>query len=129
MFMETWIHVFSQTLSLLVKSSKSDAATPGDDGIATKVSSTSSKSNTSSHNGSHRQHQQHLLVKNRPAKIGERGLSGLLERMFLRRDSSVNEVTAGGEQSDDIIEDQDGNDQALDCYGGEDDDASPRCLP
>jgi len=119
MFMETWIHVFSQTLSLLVKSSKSDAATSGDDGIATKSSSTSSKSNTGN-NGS-RQHQQHLLVKNRPAKIGERGLSGLLERMFLRRDSSVNEVRAGTEDGDDIIEDQDGNDKALDCYGGDDD--------
>lgn len=122
MFMETWIHVFSQTLSLLVKSSKSDTTSSGDDGIATKSSSTSSKSNTSSHGN--RQHQQHLLVKNRPAKIGERGISGLLERMFLRRDSSINEVTAGREQSDDVIEDQDGNDQALDCYGEDDDDAS-----
>jgi len=80
MFMETWIHVFARTLSLLVKSSNSGGATSG---IAKKSSSSSSRSNDDV--GA-------LLVKNRPANIGQRGISGLLEKMFLRRDSSCRDA-------------------------------------
>ena len=70
MFMENWLHVFARTLSLLVKS------TTGESDVIMKKGSSSSRSEDSG-----------LLVKNRPANIGQRGLSGLFERMF-RRDSS-----------------------------------------
>ncbi|KAL7531726.1 hypothetical protein ACHAXR_004197 [Thalassiosira sp. AJA248-18] len=84
MFMETWIHVFAQTLSLLVKSGSNS----NDNGVRMKGSSSSSRGSHDSNDGGGGGERNQLAVKNRPANIGQRGLSGLLEKMFLRRDSS-----------------------------------------
>lgn len=114
MFMEMWIHVFARTLSLLSKSSRSGSGSE-DHVIATKSSSASSRSNASG-SGSGNQ-QSRLLVKSRPANIGQRGLSSLLEKVFLRRDSSFpdqsravaavadDEVHANQGNNDDFVDD------------------------
>ena len=104
MFMETWLHVFARTLTLLVKSTKKSAATTtttngeeenNNNNIVSRSSSTtSSSSNGNNHNVVLRRQQEErehltLSVEDRPANIGQRGISALLEKMFLRRDSSV----------------------------------------
>lgn len=75
MFMETWIHAFARTLSLLAKSSKNSG---GDDVIARANSSNSTRSI---------EEMQQLLVENKPPV--EQGFSGLIEKIFLRRESSA----------------------------------------
>lgn len=88
MFMEAWLHVFAQTLTLLAKSG--DSCSQGENGSDNHVlSKKGSSASSSSSNGRGGGRGEHLFnTKARPANIGQRGLSGLLEKMFLRRDSS-----------------------------------------
>jgi hypothetical protein len=75
MFMETWLHVFARALSLLVKSSNE-----GDGVVAAPTARANPRDGRD---------MRLLVADNRPADIGQRVLSGLLEKIFLRRDSSV----------------------------------------
>ena len=73
MFIETWLHIFARALSLLSKSTNEGSiAAPPDE--------------TNAGDG---RDPRLVVVENRPADIGQRVLSGLLEKIFLRRDSSV----------------------------------------
>jgi hypothetical protein len=85
MFMETWLHVFARTLSLLVKSSSASCG-GGGGGAAVPEANSSSSGNCG------RDWRRLAVVENRPADIGQRGFSGLLEKIFLRRDSSYSQV-------------------------------------
>ncbi|KAL3773724.1 hypothetical protein ACHAW5_009833 [Stephanodiscus triporus] len=76
MFMERWLHVFARALSLLDKSSDCGSG----DGVAAVPKASSSSSGDG--------RETRIVCENRPADIGQRGLSGLLEKIFLRRDSS-----------------------------------------
>ena len=96
MFMDTWIAIFSQSLSLLVKSSA---------GIGDSKKSSPSSSSSKVSRGSN--HEQKILLSTRPAQIGQRsGLSGFLEKMFfLRKDSSFprpDTTVVGGGDDDDV---------------------------
>ena len=77
MFMETWIHTFSRTLSLLARSSKSSGRED------TLVKTDSSNSSRSIDN------MQRHLFENIPGDGKQQGFSGLIEKIFLRRESSV----------------------------------------
>jgi hypothetical protein len=79
MFMENWIHVFARTLTLLVKSSSRNCAGGDNDAIAKSNSSNSSRSMNNT---------QHLLGENKPADGSLQGFTGLIEKIFLRRESS-----------------------------------------
>ena len=73
--METWIHAFARTLSLLAKSSKIS----GEDNVIARANSSNSTRSI--------EEMQHLLVENKPPV--EQGFSGLIEKIFLRRESSA----------------------------------------
>lgn len=115
MFIETWLHVFARTLSLLVKSSsKSGCSGEEADDDGKVVTQSSSASNASSGGGSSK-NQQRLLVQARPANIGQRGLSGLLEKMFLRRETSVplTDATVDEKTSNELVDYEDDNSELL----------------
>lgn len=80
MFLEAWIHVFAGTLSLLADGSG------GRDGAAAALKEASSSSSSSRGGGD--DVERLPTTRDRPADIGQRGLSGLLEKTFLRRDST-----------------------------------------
>ncbi len=77
MFMETWIHTFARTLSLLARSSKSSGR---EDALVKTDSSNSSRSIDN---------MQRHLVENIPGVGKQQGFSGLIEKIFLRRERSV----------------------------------------
>ena len=91
--METWIHLFARTLSLLVKGISRGNA----NGTIAKRSSSRSSDLRNGRNGGD------LLVAtgNRPARIRQRRLGNFLEKMFPRRRSSGNTDHAPGNDEDD----------------------------
>jgi len=107
MFMETWIHVFARTLTLLVKSSGANSGSEDGDGILKKSSSSGSSGPKHVRESSERL----LNTKSRPARIAQRGISGFLEKMFLRRDSSFPGPTADGDDDDKLVEGDDSSDE------------------
>eukprot|EP00581_Thalassiosira_minuscula_P008657 CAMPEP_0183709826 /NCGR_PEP_ID=MMETSP0737-20130205/5790_1 /TAXON_ID=385413 /ORGANISM="Thalassiosira miniscula, Strain CCMP1093" /LENGTH=1240 /DNA_ID=CAMNT_0025938027 /DNA_START=285 /DNA_END=4007 /DNA_ORIENTATION=- len=121
MFLETWLHVFARTLSLLVKSSS---------GNSSSISKQNSSASSNSRNSRENNDSGHLMTKNRPANIGQRGLSGLLEKMFLRRDSSYPNIAPkiGGDLDDTIDEEKKNNINQLEALHDDDDDDNSALL-